>query len=273
MRWKHCRFRFGDLKMFSASPLRVAGPYRERGNADYEDDIQSYAKNGSAGIWTFIGTAPAGKCASTSGEGPRISGSAGAGKRGQWCTHHAFHPTDAIAKILDGGSEGHLHPNPCGQNPESPYTSSSATHTSSGIELCRICLCKTAPGHATPHGSRAHPRLGSQSFPPGRPSGGQNAKVDGSRAQSFEGEKSNPTRRGSYLTLGATCAEVWAISGIPSLWGGHSAVGAVALGPTAGATSWLALSFAISRCSSVARSSRMRSCSVRRWTNDSKRAT
>lgn len=55
--------------------------------------------------------------------------------------------------------------------------------------------------------------------------------------------------------------------------GGYSCAGGASAGTAAGAASWPARSFAISRCSSVARSSRIRSCSVRRCSNVSNRAT
>jgi len=67
-----------------------------------------------------------------------------------------------------------------------------------------------------------------------------------------------------HITLGMTRIELSAISCLGPAPEDHSCVGAAAAGAAAGATSCPALSLAISRCSSVARSSRMRSCSVRR---------
>lgn len=109
--------------------------------------------------------------------------------------------------------------------------------------------------------------------PPVRPSCGLATPTIRRVYPGSETRKSNFHRRRPPYTLGAARAELWAIAGTLSLCGTYSCAGAASDGTGAGATSCVALSLAISRWSSVARSSRIRSCSVRRCTNDSRRAT
>lgn len=145
---------------------------------------------------------------------------------------------------------------------------------SQGVSFVGSVLGGVSSGQATPDGSRTHPRRGAKAFPAGKAF--LWVEREGTRqACSTVQDRGIKTRRGRpNLTPGAAWRGALVIFRYPVPAGeGHSGVAVVAPEATAGATSWLALSFAFSRCNSVTRSSRIRVCSVRRCSNDSRRAT
>ena len=167
MRWLHISFRFGDLKLLSASPPAGRGTISGKGEMlTMKATPRTTQKMARQAFGLLLEMRERENAHQLLTPSHRISGNAGAGEGCQCRAHHALRSGDAIAEILDRGPHEHLHPNPCMQNPGYPYTSSSTAHIPlPGIEFCRICPWGNRSQAGCPGWLPRTPRAGFKGLP------------------------------------------------------------------------------------------------------------